>query len=65
MTYLMASFALADGRHDAVGADMMSVTRIRQGQRGYPWMSHLVLVKLLAYWCRKNLGILSGGEVQC
>jgi hypothetical protein len=52
-------------------------------------MSHLVLVQLLAYWCRcrtaprsrrllgfdsklqvrrfprKNLGILSGGEVQC
>jgi hypothetical protein len=52
MTYLMASFALADGRHDAVGADMMSVTRIRWGQRGYPWMSHLVLVQLLAYRCR-------------
>jgi hypothetical protein len=25
MTYLMASFALVDGRHDAVDADMMSV----------------------------------------
>jgi hypothetical protein len=29
MTYFTASFALVDGRHDAVGADMMSVTRNR------------------------------------
>jgi hypothetical protein len=28
MTYFTASFTLVDGRHDAVGADMMSVTNI-------------------------------------
>jgi hypothetical protein len=49
MTYLTASFALAEGRHDAIGADMMSVTRLRQSQRGYPWMSHLGLVLLLQF----------------
>jgi hypothetical protein len=37
MTYLMASFALAEGRHDAIGADMMSVTvlvRAKEAIRG-------------------------------
>jgi hypothetical protein len=33
MTYFMASFASVDGRHDAVGADMMSVTCNRR--RGF------------------------------